>query len=62
MDWINDNLYILIGDERQRFDLSYHVAIYDITAGGDYRIIMTSEHWLSPYYYIVVDPFAEQVQ
>ena len=42
VDWINDNLYILFGDEQQHSELPVHVAIYDITTGGDYRTILTS--------------------
>ena len=62
MDWVNDDLYILFGNEQLHSELPVHVAIYDITTGGDYRTILTSTQECNHFYYLVVDPFAEQVQ
>ena len=51
VDWINDNLYFSYAGST-----SYHMAIYNITGGGNWEVIQTSN---SRFYEIAVDPFGE---
>ena len=53
VDWINDKLYFSYAGTAAN---TYHMATYDIIAGGDFKIIMTSS---VRYYEIAVDPVAQ---
>ena len=53
VDWINDKLYFTFAGTSSN---TYHMAIYNITTGGDYEIILTSN---VRYYEIAVDPVAQ---
>ena len=56
MDWINDKLYFSFVDAGSDSVNPNHLAVYDITAGGGYVEITTSD---GPYFELVVDPVAQ---
>ena len=56
VDWINDKLYFSFGDPGSNLVNPNHLAVHDITAGGGYVEITTSD---GPYHELVVDPVAQ---
>ena len=56
VDWINDKLYFSFGDPGSNLVNPNHLAVYNITAGGDYVEITTSD---GPYHELAVDPIAQ---